>query len=69
VKYKGDDERDIPDLRLMAIKPNQTIEVTAEQMEGLVCQDIWEKTTATKSAPVADPEAAPAGPTADKKER
>jgi hypothetical protein len=51
VKYQGDDERDIPDLRLMAIKPGQTIEVTQEQMDGLVCQDIWEKTTATKSAP------------------
>jgi hypothetical protein len=53
VKFKGDEERDIPDLRLMGIKPNQTIEVTDEQLPGLICQDIWEKTTATKSAPSA----------------
>lgn len=53
VKFKGDSEVDVPDLRLMAVKPNQTIEVTDEQLPGLICQDIWEKTTATKSAPKA----------------
>ena len=55
VKYKGDDERDVPDLRLV-VEPNHTYEVTAEQMDGLICQeDLWEKTTATKSAPKAEP--------------
>lgn len=57
VKYKGDDERDIPDLRLQAVKPNQTVEVTDEQLPGLICQDIWEEAKATKSAPkAAEPE-------------
>lgn len=55
VKFKGDDEREVPDLRLVVL-PNHTYEVTAEQMDGLICQvDLWEKTTATKSAPKADP--------------
>lgn len=55
VKFKGDDEREVPDLRLV-VQPNHTYEVTAEQMDGLICQaDLWEKTTATKSAPKADP--------------
>lgn len=53
VKYKGDSEVDVPDLRLQGVKPGQTIEVTQEQMAGLICQEIWEKTTATKSAPKA----------------
>ena len=53
VKYKGDGEVDVPELRLMGVRPGQTIEVTAEQVDGLVCQDIWEKTTATKTAPKA----------------
>lgn len=52
VKLMGDDERDVPELGLI-VKPHQTIEVTQEQMAGLICQDIWEKTTATKSAPKA----------------
>jgi hypothetical protein len=50
VKFKGDSEVDVPDLHLSGVKPNQTIEVTQEQMAGLVCQDIWEKATATKTA-------------------
>lgn len=55
VKFKGEDERDVPDLRLV-VQPNHTYEVTADQMEGLICQeDLWEKTTATKSAPKAEP--------------
>ena len=54
VKYKGHDEVDVPDLRLQGVRPGQTIEVTQDQMAGLICQDIWEKTTATKSAPVAE---------------
>jgi len=53
VKLKADDERDVPELRLMAVKPGQTVEVTADQLAGLICQDIWEETKATKSAPVA----------------
>ena len=57
VKFKGDDERDVPDLRLQGVKPNQTVEVTDEQLPGLICQDIWEETKATKSAPkAAEPE-------------
>lgn len=55
VKFKGDSEVDVPDLRLMGIKPGQTIEVTQDQMPGLVCQDIWEETKATKSAEKAAP--------------
>jgi hypothetical protein len=54
VKYRGEDEREVPDLRLV-VQPNHTYEVTAEQMDGLICQtDLWEKTTATKSAPKTD---------------
>lgn len=56
LKFKGDEERDIPDLRLQGVKPNQTIKVTEEQADGLLCQEIWEKTTATKSAPAAEKE-------------
>jgi hypothetical protein len=55
VKFKGEDEREVPDLRLIVL-PNHTYEVTQEQMDGLICQtDLWEKTTATKSAPKAEP--------------
>lgn len=55
VKFKGDEEREVPDLRLF-VKPNQTIEVTTDQAPGLLCQsDLWEKTTATKSAEKAEP--------------
>lgn len=53
LKYKGDQEVDIPDLRLTGVRPQQTIEVTTEQLEGLKDQAIWEKATATKSAPKA----------------
>lgn len=49
VKYMGPDEREVPDLRVI-VRPKQTIEVTEEQLPGLLCQDIWEETTATKSA-------------------
>lgn len=54
VKFVGPyEEVEVPDLRLV-VKKNQTIEVTAEQAEGLLCQeDCWKKTTATKSAPSA----------------
>jgi hypothetical protein len=55
VKYKGEEERDVPDLRLI-VQPNHTYEVTQEQLDGLIIQDIWEKTTATKSAPKAGDE-------------
>jgi hypothetical protein len=55
VKLKSEDERDVPELRLMGVKPNQTVEVTDEQLAGLICQDIWEETKATKSAPKAAP--------------
>lgn len=55
VKYLGEDTREVPDLRLV-VEPNHTYEVTLEQMDGLICQeDLWEKTTATKSAPKAEP--------------
>jgi len=53
VKFKGHDEVTVPDLRLASVKPNQTIEVTDEQLPGLICQEIWEETKATKSAPKA----------------
>jgi len=57
VKYVGDhDEVDVPDLGLV-VKRNQTIEVSSEQAEGLLCQEEnWKKTTATKSAPTAEEE-------------
>lgn len=57
LKYVGDhDEVDVPDLGLV-VKRHQTIEVSAEAAEGLLCQeDNWKKTTATKSAPVAEEE-------------
>lgn len=56
VKFIGSEECDVPALGLV-VKPMQTIEVTAEQAEGLLCQeDNWKKTTATKSAPVAEDE-------------
>lgn len=57
VKYIGPEaEVDVPDLRLV-VKHSQTIEVTPEQAEGLLCQgDNWKKTTATKSAPAAGEE-------------
>lgn len=55
LKYTGDyDEVEVPDLRLV-VKRNQTIEVPADAAEGLLCQDSWKKTTATKSAAEAEP--------------
>lgn len=54
VKYTGPDEREVPDLRLI-VQPNHTYEVTADQVDGLLCQSIWEKSKETKSAPEAAP--------------
>jgi len=49
-------EVDVPDLGLV-VKHGQTIEVTSEQAEGLLCQETnWKKTTATKSAEKAEEE-------------
>lgn len=55
VKYVGPhDEVEVPDLNL-CVKRNQTIEVPSEALDGLVCQEgVWKKTTATKSADVAE---------------
>jgi len=50
VKFRGHDEVTVPDLRLASVKPNQTIEVTDEQLPGLICQEIWEEAKATKAA-------------------
>lgn len=57
LKYIGPyDEVDVPEARLV-VKRNQTIEVSGELAEGLLCQeDNWKKTTATKSAPTAEEE-------------
>ena len=57
LKYIGPhDEVEVPDARLI-VKRNQTIEVSGELAEGLLCQeDNWKKTTATKSAPAAGEE-------------
>lgn len=54
VKYTGPHEEvEVPDLNLR-VKRNQTIEVPAAALDGLLCQeDVWKKTTATKSAEVA----------------
>lgn len=47
-------EVDVPDLGL-TVKKNETIEVSAELAEGLLCQtDNWKKTTPTKSAATAE---------------
>ncbi len=55
IKYTGDHaEVEVPDAGL-TVKKNQTIEVSAELAEGLLCQtDNWKKTTPTKSAPTAE---------------
>lgn len=55
VKYSGPHEEvDVPDLNLR-VKRNQTIEVPVAALDGLLCQtDVWKKTTATKSAEVAE---------------
>lgn len=57
VKYIGlEAEVDVPALNLV-VKRNETIEVPADQVDGLVCQtDNWKKTTATKSAQTAEEE-------------
>lgn len=55
VKFKGDGERDVPDLNLI-VQPNHTYEVPADQLDGLLCQtDLWEKSKKTESAPTAEP--------------
>jgi hypothetical protein len=54
VKYIGPDERDVPDLRLI-VKPNHTYEVTQDQVDGLLCQSVWEKSKKVESAPTAEP--------------
>jgi hypothetical protein len=57
LKYVGPhDEVEVPDARL-TVRKNQTIEVSAELADGLLCQeDNWKKTTPTKSAPTAEEE-------------
>lgn len=57
LKYVGPhDEVSVPAAGLV-VKHNQTIEVSGELAEGLLCQeDNWKKTTATKSAPTAEEE-------------
>ena len=55
VKFKGDEERDVPDLNLI-VKPNHTYEVPTDLVDGLLCQtDLWEKSKKVESAPAAEP--------------
>lgn len=55
LKYIGPyEEVEVPDANL-TVRKNQTIEVTGDLADGLVCQtDNWKKTTPTKSASTAE---------------
>lgn len=55
LKYIGPyEEVEVPDAGL-TVRKNQTIEVSGDLAEGLVCQvDNWKKTTPTKSAATAE---------------
>jgi hypothetical protein len=46
-KYVGDDEREIPDARII-VKPGDTFEVSDEIAKGLDGQSLYEKATKPK---------------------